>query len=580
MSERGIGYYISRKIRGLRYFLDPDFKTKDLLEVKDQTTWHPTDTAMEIASKLEDAMSATEDHPVIEQLGGPEGAIKLTKALQKFATDRVADSDALRELLVAHGLRALKYVNEHETDTEAGTYSIAIADKSIITAAVGLEVSPMVGTADQWGSPFERQMLDELLLKKRETNAHPVTTALRDWFADHLGRAMSQTMPMSLRAKMYSIGGYMFKAMDHNTERTGGALADAWNRANLDDMEPAEQKAWAVDELARFASEKNLDLSGRRGKEVFEAALNGGKDERDNAILEVLNMAALYASAEVKEKDGSITMDLEAIEGAVELVRAGFALTNPSTVHLAMSLIMPVNEGKTQDTEVVVYDEREVPSLAAIGDDHEYGRKVLERLKQKEVAPFDVESLDDFANKGAHNLVALWKSVPAAELKEARRWYEGARNIVDRLYRDVKAYPNMGGVREENVAAVIAILSPGADWSHNVEQARRLVQIVARRPGFSAAYSPEVTARLEQYAVQAEKPLRRRRRGPGTRRKPRTSPQRAGPPWTRRLAGGPCKGSWMMRRTPSSASDLAWMRRTPSTCASVSGARPRCWCGP
>lgn len=78
----------------------------------------------------------------------------------------------------------------------------------------------------------------------------------------------------------------------------------------------------------------------------------------------------------------------------------------------------------------------------------------------------NIERVIDFM---ASNLVSLWEFMPDDLLSTAIKWYDGARKIAEEMSSSTG-----GETSIRQSAAVIACLSPGMDWSINVEWARRV----------------------------------------------------------------------------------------------------------
>lgn len=72
------------------------------------------------------------------------------------------------------------------------------------------------------------------------------------------------------------------------------------------------------------------------------------------------------------------------------------------------------------------------------------------------------------------NLESLWIASPAEVIAEGRAWYRNARAISEQIARHCN-------LRLEQVAGVIAALSPGRNWNLNLVDAIKVCQAYARR---------------------------------------------------------------------------------------------------
>jgi hypothetical protein len=78
---------------------------------------------------------------------------------------------------------------------------------------------------------------------------------------------------------------------------------------------------------------------------------------------------------------------------------------------------------------------------------------------------------------GKGNLRYLLKAYDADLSKEAMKWYEGANNIALRLAEIINPGASRENLNRDQAAAILASLSPQAEWNQNIARAFRLVQI-------------------------------------------------------------------------------------------------------
>jgi hypothetical protein len=79
--------------------------------------------------------------------------------------------------------------------------------------------------------------------------------------------------------------------------------------------------------------------------------------------------------------------------------------------------------------------------------------------------------VDHLIDHMVDNLTALYDAVPEGVRNQSKRWYDGARNIVD----DLKG---KYGLPDYSVAGAIAAQSPQKDWFQNVSLAKRVIDIL------------------------------------------------------------------------------------------------------
>lgn len=68
-----------------------------------------------------------------------------------------------------------------------------------------------------------------------------------------------------------------------------------------------------------------------------------------------------------------------------------------------------------------------------------------------------------------NNLMALWNQATIAERKQGRDWYFSARRTVGKLAGKYDLPPS-------TVAGIIAALSPGMEWTRNIEETERFIK--------------------------------------------------------------------------------------------------------
>lgn len=86
------------------------------------------------------------------------------------------------------------------------------------------------------------------------------------------------------------------------------------------------------------------------------------------------------------------------------------------------------------------------------------------------------------------NLLALHDAMEPEVRDRARKWYDGARALIDKWSERYRVTP-------EQVSAVIAVLSPQKDWYQNVSMAERILDVV-----YGGASAVVWTEQMEAYA--------------------------------------------------------------------------------
>ena len=111
-----------------------------------------------------------------------------------------------------------------------------------------------------------------------------------------------------------------------------------------------------------------------------------------------------------------------------------------------------------------------------------------------------------FIKQFKDNLVALHNAFPAEYRTRATQWYDGARKIVDRAAEQT-------GLTSEQVAGVMAALSPLKDWFQNVQMGLNLVDVAVNDSDnvfTSAQYKDAINIVLEQSADNKVKNQRKK----------------------------------------------------------------------
>ena len=130
-----------------------------------------------------------------------------------------------------------------------------------------------------------------------------------------------------------------------------------------------------------------------------------------------------------------------------------------------------------------------------VKDGKEKGRNVKfpKWMRAKRGAKAQAEA---FIKQFKDNLVALHNAFPAEYRTRATQWYDGARKIVDRAAEQT-------GLTSEQVAGVMAALSPLKDWFQNVQMGLNLVDVAVNDSDnvfTSAQYKDAINIVLEQSA--------------------------------------------------------------------------------
>ena len=140
-----------------------------------------------------------------------------------------------------------------------------------------------------------------------------------------------------------------------------------------------------------------------------------------------------------------------------------------------------------------------------VKDGKEKGRNVKfpKWMRAKRGAKAQAEA---FIKQFKDNLVALHNAFPAEYRTRATQWYDGARKIVDRAAEQT-------GLTSEQVAGVMAALSPLKDWFQNVQMGLNLVDVAVNDSDnvfTSAQYKDAINIVLEQSADNKVKNQRKK----------------------------------------------------------------------
>ena len=140
-----------------------------------------------------------------------------------------------------------------------------------------------------------------------------------------------------------------------------------------------------------------------------------------------------------------------------------------------------------------------------VKDGKEKGRNVKfpKWMRAKRGAKAQAEA---FIKQFKDNLVALHNAFPAEYRTRATQWYDGARKIVDRAAEQT-------GLTSEQVAGVMAALSPLKDWFQNVQMGLNLVDVAVNDSDnvfTSAQYKDAINIVLEQSADNTVKNQRKK----------------------------------------------------------------------
>lgn len=123
-----------------------------------------------------------------------------------------------------------------------------------------------------------------------------------------------------------------------------------------------------------------------------------------------------------------------------------------------------------------------VVGLDAIKDDPKVMEKISNVIKKYPMVGDEgtpKEIVEKFVSEMEDNLLWLHDKFPEDYRQRARKWYDGARRIIDE-------WSEKYGVSPKAVGATLAVLSPQRHWFHNVEGARRVFEAPAKYRGMTA----------------------------------------------------------------------------------------------
>ena len=160
----------------------------------------------------------------------------------------------------------------------------------------------------------------------------------------------------------------------------------------------------------------------------------------------------------------------------------------------SLSARVPTAAGSTNDVNVVATSD-----LAAL----QLAPKLLEKiaarldavasLRTRRLKDLDAR-LDAYIDQMVDNLVWLHDQVPAEIRERSKKWYDGARALVDRV---VARYG--GQYTAPQIAGVYAVMSPQMDWFQNVTLGDRIIDIWSAQQ--DSPWTPEMDAAIRATAA-------------------------------------------------------------------------------
>ena len=169
------------------------------------------------------------------------------------------------------------------------------------------------------------------------------------------------------------------------------------------------------------------------------------------------------------------------------------------------SRISPRNPTAVSRTEDPAGGRLQIGASHVLDNDPKNREKIVQILKTypgfKTTKRNPEAVVEEFKNFVKDNLLFIFDNVPPETRKRSKLWYEGARKIVD----DWSAKYNLP---PEQIAAVLAALSPQKDWYQNVSLAERVLDIHTQfTRGNTKAWMPpaEMLQRGEQLYLMNDK---------------------------------------------------------------------------
>ena len=405
LGERSITALRGRKHQH-RYIFDPRADTDKMLEVPDLKDW-----------EIEDMQEA-----IVEAARQADNEA-LAKEMEAYDPEQYwgAGDEALvrREMgaiLADHDIYGLKYINEFEAGTEKDTYSVAIFNPSIITPAIGPEVSTFADAASRARPPTTPPMKDEQTRELDEAKAELAIeratdsiTGMVTHYYSGLAEPVVEALETQLRAYVETIARQTPKDLEHIKK---------------------------IHERAIF----------------YQEELAGGESN----IIGWLN------------KGG--------VDGMGAAAAMAWSVDNPQTNSVLLFMRNEIAPEVTHETDLVDYAEQDVLGLAAAGTDPAYMDKLYGRIKDTPIAKgidegvWTDEVVDTVVERMAGNIGWVYDQVPKEQAENTGQFYVGARRFADRI-------AERHDLDTPRVSGVIASLSPQKDWEQNLSLAERVVDI-------------------------------------------------------------------------------------------------------
>ena len=190
--------------------------------------------------------------------------------------------------------------------------------------------------------------------------------------------------------------------------------------------------------------------------------------------------------------------------GELKATKQAEAKEKPSLVRKAVedekeiSTQNPQAKGRLYDplTDMLSIDEAAVRE--SMQQNPELERNIIDAIKSYGFIPVNTKDEDVikvFKDNIINNLLHLYKRVPKDVRERSKLWYDGANKIASEL-------ADRYDMTDQQVAGILAAMSPQKDWFQNVSMAERAIDILTNQG--DATWTPNMLQYAQSYINEAE----------------------------------------------------------------------------
>jgi hypothetical protein len=246
---------------------------------------------------------------------------------------------------------------------------------------------------------------------------------------------------------------------------------------------PKEEKTEKIEELKASLQDEVDDMNGNIG--IYKEEMSGFKKDLRKAKKKLAGLqpevtagAAPVATAQISE-----------VSDANDTLRVG-------TAKLGTKARPVTTENTSNIDSSIVPDDILQRQMDSVDYDH-----LPDDILNEKDPKVKYEKLVTYIEE---NLLALHDSFPAELRARATQWYDGANKIANDLASKYNLNP-------EQVAGVIAVLSPQKDWFMNVAQAEQVIHTFINYQNFEIS-GDAIDQTIQEIIDAAEAPIARKRK--------------------------------------------------------------------